>query len=196
MEGWKVSCRLAWLSSCGDTLPCPWQTFWEGWCDISHAFFKGEKMQARSFHALSFPSPASLLPFNFRVDFFLATFSAKPDPMEHSCCTSYPPSTRVMRHVACPFACTLWCSSAWGLISTGMDHLFNDWGGFYIFPSHEFPLNGCSLGGDLLSKYHNAFNDIPEGQGWASAVRRPSQKGTPQSLNSTQVCVQRVALLD
>ena len=42
---------------------------------------------------LSLPS---LRPFYFRVYLLLAPFLAKPDPMEHTCCTSYPPSARLV----------------------------------------------------------------------------------------------------
>ena len=41
-------------------------------------------------------SLASLPPFYFGVYLLLAPFLAKPDPMEHTCCTSYPPSTRLV----------------------------------------------------------------------------------------------------
>ena len=43
-------------------------------------------------------SLASLPPFYFGVYLLLAPFLAKPDPMEHTSCTSYPPSTRLVQY--------------------------------------------------------------------------------------------------
>ena len=43
-------------------------------------------------------SLAALLPFHFRGYLLSTSFSAKPDPTEHGCCTSYPLSTRLVWH--------------------------------------------------------------------------------------------------
>ena len=45
--------------------------------------------QALSFHGPSYPSP-------IRLCLLLSPFLAKTESMEHSCCTSYPLSTRLV----------------------------------------------------------------------------------------------------